>query len=163
MRPLRLAMQAFGPYPDRQVLDFRAALSSGLFGIYGPTGAGKSTIFSALTFALFGEAARGEQLTSSLRSGHAAAETLTEVELIFEVGAKTYRVVRRPEQLRPKKIGSGTTREHHEAWLFDVTGIALDDIGDAAPGKPLAEKRSRDVELLLVGDVDKRTRRVQQP
>ncbi|MEM1306332.1 MAG: AAA family ATPase, partial [Pseudomonadota bacterium] len=163
MRPLRLTMQAFGPYPDRQVLDFRAALSSGLFGIYGPTGAGKSTIFSALTFALFGEAARGEQLTASLRSGHAAPETLAQVELIFEVGAKTYRIVRRPDQLRPKKSGTGTTNEAHAAWLFDVTGIALDDIDDATPGKPLAEKRTRDVELLLVGDVDKRTRRIHQP
>ena len=53
MRPVRLTLQAFGPYPDRVVIDFRDAVKAGLFGIYGQTGSGKSTIFSAMTFALF--------------------------------------------------------------------------------------------------------------
>ena len=61
MRPLILKMQAFGPYAGLATVDFRRALASGLFGIYGATGAGKSSIFSAITFALFGEAADGEQ------------------------------------------------------------------------------------------------------
>ena len=67
MRPIRLTMQAFGPYAGREVIDFREAVASGLFGIYGQTGSGKSTIFSAMTFALFGEAAKTEQETASLR------------------------------------------------------------------------------------------------
>ena len=60
MRPVRLTLQAFGPYPGRVVIDFRDAVEAGLFGIYGQTGSGKSTIFSAMTFALFGEAAKAE-------------------------------------------------------------------------------------------------------
>lgn len=55
MRPVRLVMQAFGPYAGRQSIDFREAVAAGLFGIYGQTGSGKSTIFSAMTFALFGK------------------------------------------------------------------------------------------------------------
>lgn len=68
MKPQRLILDAVGPYPGRQVIDFRTALESRIFGIYGPTGAGKSTIFSAMMFALFGEAAKVEQHASTLRS-----------------------------------------------------------------------------------------------
>ena len=85
MKPLRLTLDAVGPYPGRQVIDFRIALESRLFGIYGPTGAGKSTIFSAMMFALFGEAAKAEQHASTLRSDHADPAHMTEVEFIFEV------------------------------------------------------------------------------
>src|SRR3984893_4690286 len=124
MRPLRLKMQAFGPYADKQVVDFTSALNCGLFGIYGPTGSGKSSIFSALSFALFGEPAKDDQDSSTLRSDHAQPDRLTEVELIFEVGTQRYLVRRRPEQMRPALKGGGETKELHCAWLFDVTGMA---------------------------------------
>ena len=68
MRPIILTMTAFGPYVGKEVVDFRDAVASGLFGIYGSTGSGKSSIFSAITFALFGEASRSDQEASSLRS-----------------------------------------------------------------------------------------------
>ncbi|MEQ1713716.1 MAG: AAA family ATPase, partial [Hyphomicrobium sp.] len=71
MKPLRLTLQALGPYAGHQIIDFRSALDSGLFGIYGSTGSGKSTIFSAMTFALFGEATNKDQVANSLRSDHA--------------------------------------------------------------------------------------------
>lgn len=140
MRPVRLVMQAFGPYAGRQSIDFREAVAAGLFGIYGQTGSGKSTIFSAMTFALFGEAARAEQDTISLRSDHASPEMATEVEFVFDLGARRYVIRRRPEQMRPKQRGGGETRDAHEAWLFDATGLGESEITATQPGKVLAEK-----------------------
>ncbi len=149
MKPLRLTLQAFGPYAGRQVVDFRAALDSGLFGIYGSTGAGKSTIFSAMTFALFGEAARTDQHATTLRSDHADGGLMTEVEFVFESGGRTYRIMRRPEQMRPARRGGGETKEAHKAWLFDVTGLKLDDVGDAKPGVVLAEIKVAQVDARI--------------
>ena len=146
MRPLRLTMQAFGPYAGREVVDFKAALDSGLFGIYGPTGSGKSSIFSAISFALFGESAKGDQDPSSLRSDHAKPDLLTEVELVFEIGTEKYLIRRWPKQTRPLTRGKGETTEQHSAWLFDVTGIATDDISNDNCGKVLAEKKTTAVE-----------------
>lgn len=139
MKPLRLTLDAVGPYPDRQVIDFRTALESRLFGIYGPTGAGKSTIFSAMTFALFGEATKAEQHASTLRSDHADPTHMTEVEFIFETHGRVCRIVRRPEQMRPVKRGGGETKEAHKATLFDVTGLDLATVSDTLPGKVVAE------------------------
>ncbi|MUZ74437.1 AAA family ATPase [Agrobacterium vitis] len=141
MRPVRLVMQAFGPYAGRQSIDFRDAVAAGLFGIYGQTGSGKSTIFSAMTFALFGEAARAEQDTISLRSDHALPDLATEVEFVFDLGARRYVIRRRPEQMRPKQRGGGETRDAHEAWLFDATGLGEHEITAAKPGIMLAEKK----------------------
>lgn len=141
MRPLRLTMQAFGPYSERVVLDFREAVEGGLFGIYGQTGSGKSTIFSAMTFALFGEAAKDDQEPASLRSDHADAALQTEVEFVFEIGERRLVVLRRPEQMRPKQRGDGATKSAHEAFLFDATGLSLDAITDEQRGKIIAEKK----------------------
>ncbi len=150
MRPVRLTLQAFGPYPGRVVIDFRDAVEAGLFGIYGQTGSGKSTIFSAMTFALFGEAAKAEQEAPSLRSDHADPDVLTEAEFVFDVGERRYVVLRRPDQMRPKARGEGETRSAHEAYLFDATGISLDAITDAARGKIVAEKKVRDVDAAVI-------------
>ncbi|MCE8471877.1 SMC family ATPase, partial [Rhodovulum sulfidophilum] len=124
-----------------EVVDFRAAVTAGLFGIYGRTGSGKSTIFSAMTFALFGEAARAEQDAPSLRADHADPDMPTEVEFVFDLGARRYVLLRRPDQSRPKTRGSGETRDPHEAYLFDATGLPLDRIGAEGRGKILAEKK----------------------
>lgn len=141
MRPIKLTMTAFGPYAGREVVDFRDAVASGLFGIYGSTGSGKSSIFNAMTFALFGEASHSEQDTASLRSDHAVDNVLTEVEFIFELGSSRYLIRRTPDQLRPALRGNGETKDVHKAWLFDVTGIDLDEITEANPGKIIAEKK----------------------
>jgi DNA repair protein SbcC/Rad50 len=141
MKPVRLTMQAFGPYSEQETIDFRDAVDAGLFGIYGQTGSGKSTIFSAVTFALFGEAAKAEQETPSLRSDNADANRPTEVEFVFDIADRRYVVRRRPEQSRPKQRGNGETRDPHEAWLFDATGMALDDITPERPGKVIEEKK----------------------
>ena len=149
MRPLTLTMTAFGPYAGRESVDFREAVKSGLFGIYGSTGSGKSTIFSAMTFALFGEASRNEQDMSSLRSHHADSDTLTQVDFIFEVGTSRYLIRRTPDQMRPTKRGDGETKETHKAWLFDVTGLEPEEISDKNCGKLIAEKKVSDVKAAV--------------
>jgi exonuclease SbcC len=141
MRPIKLVMSAFGPYADTQRVDFRDATDAGLFGIYGPTGSGKSSIFSAMTFALFGEAAKREQPIGTLRSAHAPANLLTEVVFVFELGTKRYLVRRQPDQSRPKTRGEGETNHSHAAWLFDVTGVELDELDLEGCGVVLAEKK----------------------
>ena len=149
MRPVRLTLQAFGPYANREVIDFRSAVEAGIFGIYGQTGSGKSTIFSGMTFALFGEASKSEQDRTSLRSDHAAADLATEVEFVFDVGERRFVVVRQPDQMRPKQRGEGETKSAHEAHLFDATGLALDEITANKRGKIIAEKKVRDVDAAV--------------
>ncbi|WP_375282647.1 AAA family ATPase [Sphingobium yanoikuyae] len=149
MRPVKLTMTAFGPYAGTEVVDFREATDAGLFGIYGPTGSGKSSIFSAMTFALFGEGAKREQSITTMRSGHADADRMTEVSLLFELGDKRYYVRRQPDQARPKKRGEGQTVEAHKAWLFDVTGIEVDAVTPDNCGVVLAEEKVTVVETLV--------------
>ncbi|MGH1332076.1 MAG: AAA family ATPase, partial [Paracoccaceae bacterium] len=147
------SLQAFGPFATTEVVDFRSALETGLFGIYGQTGAGKSTLFSAMSFALFGAPTKTDQEPRSLRSDHSAPDLPTEVEFVFELGAKTYLIRRRPAQERPKARGEGTTDDAAEASLFDVTGIPVDTLGPGQPGRVIAEKKvsvvGKEVEALL--------------
>ncbi len=149
MKPVRLTIQALGPFLGRKVVDFREAMNWGLFGIYGPTGSGKSSMFNAISFALFGEPTRSEQDASSLRSDHADPKTQTEVELVFDLGDKRYFVIRRPAQPRPKARGQGETQSPHEAYLFDATGLSPDAITQGSPGRILAERRVRDVDAAI--------------
>ncbi len=141
MRPVRLTMQAFGPYAGCEIIDFGEAVQAGLFGIYGQTGSGKSTIFSAMTFALFGEPAKEDQHAASVRSDHAEAGIPTQVEFVFDIAERRYVVLRRPEQMRLKQRGEGETRNPHEAFLFDATGLEPGDIDEERRGKILAEKK----------------------
>ena len=117
MRPLQLTMQAFGPYRDRTVLDFAELGAQNIFVITGPTGAGKTTIFDAITYALFGEASGENRETSMFRSKYAEPETPTEVELYFSYAGKDYYVKRNPEYERPKSRGEGVTWEKANAEL----------------------------------------------
>jgi len=153
MRPIRLSLQAFGPFATTEVVDFRSALETGLFGIYGQTGAGKSTLFSAMSFALFGTPTKTDQEPRSLRSDHSAPDLPTEVEFVFELGSKTYLIRRRPVQERPKARGEGTTEDAAEASLFDATGIPVETLGASQPGRVIAEKKvsvvGQQVEALL--------------
>lgn len=149
MRPIKLTLSAFGPYGGVESIDFREATDAGLFGIYGPTGSGKSSIFSAIAFALFGEGAKEEQGIGTMRSDFAADALLTEVSLQFELGAKRYYVRRIPDQPRPKTRGEGQTMQPHAAWLFDVSSVAIDDVGPDCCGVPLAERKVGDVARLV--------------
>ena len=125
MRPTRLIISAFGPYADRTVIDLNKLGKSGLYLIAGDTGAGKTTIFDAITYALFGRASGDSRDDSKLfRCLNAKPETKTEVDLTFEYAGKEYRVVRNPEYMRPKARGDGMTKEAASATLYypDASG-----------------------------------------
>ena len=97
MRPLKLTIAGFGPYAGVQELNFKDLGKSGLYLITGDPGAGKTTIFDALTFALFGEASGENREASMLRSKYTKAEDPTYVELTFAYNGKEYTVERNPE------------------------------------------------------------------
>lgn len=148
MRPVRLTLQAFGPFAGRAVIDFRPALDQRLFGIYGPTGAGKTSVLDAMAYALFGESSGGERGRGHMRSDLADLNTRTFVEFIFELGPRRYVVRREPEQvLRSPRRDSRTYPQ--SAALFDATALAVDAVTDDTPGEVLAERRVRDVDEAL--------------
>jgi exonuclease SbcC len=117
VRPLRLELQAFGPYVERQVVEFARLAESRIFLIAGPTGSGKTTLLDAICFALYGETSGGEREAKQMRCQLADAGTPTEVMLEFALGETRYRVHRAPEQERPKRRGAGTTRQRAAASL----------------------------------------------
>ena len=125
MRPIKLTMTAFGPYADKTVLDLDSLGKSGIYLITGDTGAGKTTIFDAITFALYGEANNVKRRPSMLRSKYADEGTTTEVRLVFEYDEKTYEIVRAPESLRKKTRGEGTTTKPAYAELTLPNGAVI--------------------------------------
>lgn len=118
MRPLKLVVTAFGPYSGRTEFDFEKLGRSGLYLITGDTGAGKTAIFDAITFALYGRASGSMRSSDMLRSKYAEADVPTEVELDFEYRNKRYKIKRSPEYLRPKKRGEGFTAEAAKAEFY---------------------------------------------
>ena len=117
MRPIKLTVSAFGPYAGKTVLNLDELGANGLYLITGDTGAGKTTIFDAITYALYGEASGDTREVSMFRSKYADAETSTEVELVFSYDGKIYTVKRNPEYERPKTRGEGLTKQKAEATL----------------------------------------------
>lgn len=118
MRPIELKMSAFGPFAWLTTLRLDALGTDGLYLITGDTGAGKTTIFDAIIYALYGEASGNIRTTDMLRSKYANADTATFVELTFVFKDKTYIVRRNPEYLRPSKRGEGKfTKESAKAQL----------------------------------------------
>ena len=130
MRPLKLTIAGFGPYAGTQELDFESLGSSGLYLITGDTGAGKTTIFDAITFALVGEASGDSREPGMLRSKYAKAEDPTYVELTFAYDGKEYTVKRNPEYDRAKKSGSGTTTQKADAQLTYPDGRVVTKVKD---------------------------------
>ena len=117
MKPVSLTISAFGPYAGEQTIDFERLGSQGLFLITGDTGAGKTTIFDAITFALYGEASGDVRKADMFRSKYAKDDVKTFVRLTFEYANKRYTVERNPEYMRPKGRGTGMTTEKANAAL----------------------------------------------
>lgn len=129
MRPERLTLRAFGPFAEEQTIDFTALAGRTMFVISGNTGAGKTTIFDALTFALYGETSGGEREMTDLRSHFARPDVKTEVELEFLLKGERYRVIRQPSQPHPVN----KTDYAHEAELARFDGTAWQPLAVKIP------------------------------
>jgi len=129
MKPIKLTMSAFGPYAKEQVIDFTELNQQRLFLITGPTGAGKTTIFDGISYALYGESSGSGEMrtTDTLRSHFASPEDLTEVTLEFVLKSKRYVVSRKPKQYRNKARGEGQTEQKPEASLMIYSSLNPDD------------------------------------
>lgn len=147
MRLHRLEIQAFGPFRDRQVVDFDNLSAAGLFLLHGSTGAGKSSVLDAVCFALFGRVPGPRATVTGLRSHYAEAGDVPEVELEFSVGPRRLLLRRSPSWERPKKRGSGTTTTQarvivqewqDQAWQprttrLDEAGLLVQDVLGMGP------------------------------
>lgn len=131
MRPLRLIMKAFGPYAGEERIDFTRIGERSFFLIHGPTGAGKTTIFDGICYALYGETS-GNREAKYMRSQYAAADEETEVSLDFSLGDHYYRVTRQPEQWLKRKRGDGIRKHPAKAELveIDADGNEIKSLGE---------------------------------
>jgi len=133
MKPLKLHLQAFGPFAAREEVDFTQLPPGALFLISGPTGAGKTSILDGITYALYGDTSGGERSAREMRSHHADAAVQTEVEFEFALGAHRYRVRRVPEQERAALRGDKQVKVLAKAELFRLET-------DGETWAPLAQK-----------------------
>ena len=169
MRPIKLIISAFGPYAECETIDFEKLGNKGLYLITGDTGAGKTTIFDAITYVLYGKSSG--KTTSMLRSKYAKPDVPTFVKMEFEYRNKKYVIERNPEYERPKIHGEGTTTQSANATLIypdkdtPVTGssnvtVAINElIGlDYEQFTQIAMIAQNDFLKLLLADTDERER-----
>ncbi len=123
MKPKKLTLCGWGPYKEEQQIDFAGLSERGLFLISGPTGAGKTTIFDAMTYALYGNLSGEQREKNSVRSDFADGETVTFVELIMTHAGQEYKIYRNPEYLRPgKRKQEALVKEKENAILTEPSG-----------------------------------------
>ena len=139
MRPIKLTISAFGPYAGQVELELDKLGREGLYVICGDTGAGKTTIFDAITFALFGRASGKNVKSEMFRSKYAQPETPTFVELTFRYRDRDYTVRRNPDYDRPKARGTGVTRQKADGEFHRPDGSVVTGASDV----------TREVESLL--------------
>ena len=170
MKPLKLTLSAFGPYAGVTEIDFTKLGETGLFLVTGDTGAGKTTIFDGITFALYGETSGGIRESSMLRSKYAKPETQTFAELTFLYKNREYTVRRSPDYERPKARGTGTTMQKGDAVLTlpdgrnpitkvrEVTVAVTELIGlDMKQFSQIAMIAQGDFRKLLLAETDERS------
>ena len=133
MRLHTLTLQAFGPFAGTHTIDFDALTADGLFLLHGDTGAGKSTVFAGICFALYGDPP--DRRAPTLRSHHADRELLTQVTLEATIGGRRLRITRIPQQTRPRKNGKGETEQNAETRL----SYWAPDHGDAGEWEPVSK------------------------
>ena len=128
MRLLNLTVSAFGPFPTEQTLDFSKLQQNELFLVTGDTGTGKTSIFDAISFALYGEVNGKRKEPRTLKSDFAPKDRLCYVEFQFESHGETYQIYREPEQLYPKQRGKGFVTRKHKAELTLPDGKKITDL-----------------------------------
>lgn len=146
MRLHRLELAALGPFPGREVVDFDALGSDGLFLLHGDTGAGKTTLLDAVAFALFGRVPGARNEARRFRCDYADPEVTTRVELELTIQGHRLRMIRSPEYDRPKRRGMGTTKQPAKASLTWVGEVPS---GHAPDGLTRIDEVGRTVERLL--------------
>lgn len=141
MKPIKLTMCAFGPYAGTAVVDFEQFREEGVFLITGDTGAGKTTIFDGISFALYGLASGGKKRREgkTFRSDFASLKDETYVEFIFRHRERTYKIVRNPDYDRAKRRGEGTTKKVANA-VFECL-----DTDEVISGTEKVDKRVREL------------------
>jgi len=130
VKPILLTMSAFGPFPGRIGIDFARYEGEGLFLLSGETGAGKTTVFDAISYALYGEVSGGTRGTYNLRSDFAQPETETFVELLFEHMGQRYTIRRNPEYLRPSKKSRDGFVAQKSGVVFQMPERTLEGASD---------------------------------
>lgn len=142
MKPIKLIMSAFGPYAETMPeIDFEQFEDQGLFLISGDTGAGKTTIFDAICFALFGVTSGSYRDTKNLRSDYAQQNAETYVDFYFSHQGEDYRIYRQPTHVRPKRKGGGMKTEEEKAVFY---------IGDKMPMEGTTKVNKAIKELLNI-------------
>ena len=168
MRPLKLIMSAFGPYAEKTEVDLEQLGDKGLYLITGETGAGKTTIFDAITFALYGQSSGKNREAGMLRSKYADQNTLTYVELTFSCGGRVYTIYRRPKYEKGELTRKGKPKEEEEKVILtypdgtetedknkikneveDLIGLGKDEFTQVAM---IAQGRFMDVLTCSTGD-----------
>lgn len=150
MKPLKLVMQAFGPFATREVIDFTRLGENPLFLINGVTGSGKSSILDAICFALYGQTTDAAREGSSMRCDYAAGDLLTELIFDFSLGDYQYRIRRTPKQQQPKKRGEGTIEKAPEAQLWRAPIVSVDaNVFEGENSELLVPKKSTEASAYI--------------
>lgn len=159
MKPVKLIMSAFGPYAGKTELDFTLLGNSGVYLICGETGAGKTTIFDAIVFALFGKASGDSRQPDMFRSKYASPDTPTYVELTFKYRGEEYKVLRNPEYERKKAKGEGVTKEAANATLTLPNGKVITKVKEVTDRITeilgIDREQFRQIAMIAQGDFNK--------